>query len=76
MIQYRWNGSMQRVFVCDACGREIDDLADVRLLREVGALPEEPSCYVHADCAKPFIAKRRGRWEPFLLSSSTAAWCI
>ena len=76
MIQYSWNGSLQRIFLCDVCGREIADSAEVRLLREAGALPEEPPCYVHADCFEPFIARQGGRWEPFLLSSSTAAWFI
>ena len=76
MIQYHWNGSLQRRFICDACGREIADRAEVRLLREAGALPEEPPCYVHAACFGPFLALHTGRWDAFLLSSPTAAWFI
>ena len=73
---YRLHTTSTRTFTCDACGRAIADVADVRLLREVDALPEEPSRYVHADCLRPFAQARPGRWQPFLLSSSTAAWCI
>ena len=76
MITYHWNGSLQRRFICDACGREIADPAEVRLVREAGALPEEPPSHVHAHCFLLFTARRVGRWEPFLLSSPTAAWFI
>ena len=76
MIHYSWDGFSQRIIICDACGRNIADPAEVRLLREMGALPEEPPCHVHAHCVEPFLAHQRGRWEPFLLSSSTAAWFI
>ena len=76
MIVYRWNGTMERIFICDACGREIADRADVRVLREEGALPEEKPSYLHADCFEPFLLEQDSSWEPSLLSSSTAAWFI
>ena len=76
MIEYGWNGSTRRIFICDACGKKIADPADVRLLRQAGALPEERPCYTHADCYEAFVARRGGGWQPFLLSSRTAAWFI
>lgn len=76
MIKYHWNGHMQRIFVCDACGRETTDSPSMRLLREVGALPEEPSFYVHVHCIARFIDAHGGCWEQFTLSSETASWYI
>ena len=43
---------------------------------EAGALPEEQPSYIHAHCYLLFTARRAARWEPFLLSSPTAAWFI
>ena len=76
MIEYHWNTSLERRFICDACGRKIADPAEVRLLRDAGALPEEPPRYIHAHCLLLFTARRTGQWQPFLLSSQTAAWFI
>ena len=76
MMYYRWNNTMQRIYICDACGRAIKDPADVRLLCEEGALPEEPPIYLHADCFESFLLGHKGLWIPHLLSSSTAAWLI
>lgn len=76
MIEYGGNGSTRRIFICDACGRKITDPADVRLLREAGALPEERPCHTHAGCYEAFVARHGGGWQLFLLSSKTAAWFI
>lgn len=76
MIHYRWNNTMHRIYICDACGQAIQDPADVRLLCEEGALPEEPPTYLHADCFEPFLRCHEGLWDPHLLSSSAAAWFI
>ena len=76
MIRYQWNGHLQRCFICDACGGEITDPSQVRLLREAGALPEEPPSYVHVKCVPHFLEEHEGLWQTFLLSSPTAAWYI
>ena len=76
MIRYQWNDTMHRIYTCDLCGQVIKDPADVRLLREEGALPEETPTYLHADCYKLFLLCHSGLWNSHLLSSSTAAWFI
>jgi len=76
MITYRWNGCLQRVFICDGCGAKIQDPGAVRLLREDGALPEEQPSYTHDECVEAFVRQHRGRWEAYRLSSATAAWYI
>jgi hypothetical protein len=43
MIEYRWEPRMGHVFTCDVCKREIQDDEQVRLLRAMAALPEEPT---------------------------------
>ena len=68
----------ERVFICDACDAEIDDWKEVRLLRDMYLLPEDPTVYyVHRRCARNFAAKQgRGSWKRYRLTTPEASWFL
>lgn len=67
---------MGHVFTCDVCKREIQDDEQVRLLRAMAALPEEPTYAAHARCLERFQEESEDQWEVFELSDPLAAWAI
>lgn len=66
----------RRVFTCDHCGREIDTPRGVYLLRDLYALPEEPTFFLHADCVDAFTKTRIGRWNRIPATSPEASWSM
>lgn len=73
----RKSGRVEKVFICDVCGDEVDDEDDVCLLRNVYMLPENPKVYhVHRTCADRFEKHHKGRWERFSVRSQEANWFL
>ena len=68
----------EQVFICDACDTEIEDWEEVRLLRDVYLLPEDPTVYyVHRRCARDFVAEHtRGSWKRYRLAAVEASWFL
>ncbi len=67
---------LRRVLTCACCGNEITDALRVLLLRDAYALPEEPTYYLHPECAERFIREHAGRWNAIPLGSPDASWCL
>ena len=68
----------EQVFICDACNREIEDRTEVRLLRNMYFLPEDPTVYyVHRRCAQNFVAEQGGgSWKRYRLTTREASWFL
>ena len=67
---------IKRVLTCACCGQEIRDALHVKILRDAYALPEEPTIYLHPECADRFAQSHTGHWHAIPLSSNDAAWCL
>ena len=64
----------QRTFICDVSGEQIAEEREVRLLRPVGAPPEDPTLYhVHETHVETFLKQHPGRWEQHRIPSLVAS---
>ena len=71
------SGRVEKIFICDVCGDEIDEEKEVCLLRNAYVLPENPKVYhVHRTCADRFEQHNKGRWERFSTRSQEASWFL
>jgi hypothetical protein len=66
----------RRVVMCDACGKEIRQRQEVRILRATDAIPEDPTIFeVHEVCVEPFIESHDDEtWHEVEPNSPDAAW--
>jgi hypothetical protein len=77
MVRFRKDRpGLKRVLTCACCGEEITDALRVHLLRDDYALPEEPTYYLHPECAERFQREHVGHWHPISLSSLDASWVL
>lgn len=67
---------IRRSLTCAHCGQPVEDMTQAYLLRDMYALPEEPTYYLHTACMDKFTMMHPARWLRIPPSSVDAAWCL